>query len=152
LVGGNIIGSALRGRITKFSLEVGIIPRICPICKNTLLSGKLEEHHWGSKDKGEAIRLGNVRRMCPSCNRLLGLGGGPGSLYSKWGRLFRSHKDLLYVEGYTWEAQYELLSGYFGRRIMRNRYSNFDGIEGEWSMFLPIEEDIYGQIVGKGRV
>jgi len=143
----NIIRGDLRGSVTKFSLEVGILPSICPICKNPLISGKLEEHHWGSRNKGEAIRLRNVRRMCPSCNRLLGLGGGPVSLHSKWGRLFKEHKKQLYVGGYTWKPQYELLSQYFRSVGVKYRYPNFDGKEGVWSRFLSIEEYIYTLVV-----
>lgn len=144
----DIIRGDLRSSITRFSLEVGIIPKICPICKNPLISGKLEEHHWGSKDKWEAVRRGDVRRMCPSCNRLLGLGGGPVSLYSKWGRLFKEHKKQLYMEGYTWEPQYRLLEEYFRSSRVRMRYPDFDGNEGLWSRFLSIEEYVYALVMG----
>lgn len=138
-----MIESLLRGKITKLSLETGLIPSVCPICKNGLPSGKLEEHHWGPESQEKAIRLGNSRRMCPPCNRLLGLGGGPESLYSSWGRKFSGHRKRLYFGDYTWEEQFTLLSVYFRSPRKKAKYPNFDGKEGDWSRFLSLEEEIY---------
>ena len=130
----------IRSKVTKFSLDRGLIPMVCPICHNKLERGKLEEHHWGCKSQDEAFEKGNTRRMCAGCNRLLGRGGGPESLYSKMGRLSEARTRSIEDEDLTWDEQWELISSYFKRQ--RVKYSKFDGEEKPWSQFLPIEEEI----------
>lgn len=147
----------LRAKITRFSLGIGIIPKICPICKNSLPGGILEEHHWGTKrgqeGQFEAFRLGKTRRMCKSCNQILGpcMGQvdivGRGRSVRFWVKRFQEHISRLYDTTYTWEEQFGLLSEYFRSSYKEGKYPNFDGIEGGWSRFLPIEEDIYRKII-----
>ena len=119
-------------KVSKVSLERGLIPKVCPVCKNPPIvdGGRfLVIHHWGAATKLEAIRLGNYRRMCYSCNAYL------------------KNLDLgwLYSGDSDWEGQYSFLA----RRFKDNgrQYPNWDGAEGEWSKFLPIENKVYEELL-----
>lgn len=95
-------------RITARALKIGIIPRMCPICKNP--TRRLAVHHWG----GNGIEVGErYRRICLSCNFQLGI-------------LFKGeYPDL-------WAEQYQNLSEGVFKAFPKN-YPFFDGREGEWS-------------------
>ena len=123
-------------KVSKESIARGIIPNICPVCKNPPIvdNGRfLVLHHWGPSSKLDCLREGNYRRICGSCNSYL------------------MHVDLgwLYSIDADWKGQYELLA----RRCSNNPrvYPDFDGIEGDWSKFVPEENKIYEEMVLGGN-
>lgn len=91
------------------SWQLGLIPRQCPVCKNPV--DKLVLHHWGSLEIDfEGKRY---RRICSSCNvQLEHIFHGN---YPSWDEQFGALTDL--IEGY-----------------LRLYYSDFDGVEGWWSL------------------
>lgn len=104
-------------RITTKALEKGIIPRICPICKNP--TEKLAVHHWGD----EAYDVGDkYRRVCESCNAQLGI-------------LFKGE----YPD--TWEKQYKVLVEKI-LAVYPVSYPFCDGIEGDWSRITEQEVEL----------
>lgn len=145
-------GFRLRSEITAWSLKEGIIPKVCPLCGNGLPDGKFEWHHWGSRREDEADRLGKCRRMCRSCNRILGIGVRDGGLGRLWRRLFPSGEGGIFSDEMTWEKQWEFLCAYYKDKDKRGKYPNLDGIEKDWSRLLPVEEEIYKKIMGRGSL
>ncbi len=46
------------------SLLQGVIPKVCPVCKNPLNDiNALVVHHWGYLDREEAVLEGTYRRI-----------------------------------------------------------------------------------------
>ena len=140
-------GFTLRIRLSRWSLRENIISKVCPLCGNGLPDGKLEWHHWGTKHEGEADELGKCRRMCRSCNRILGIGVTNGGL----GKLWRKglYNEEMFTDRMTWERQKEFLYSYYRDKDKKERYPNFDGIEKDWSRLTSIEEEIYRKIIGR---
>ncbi len=148
---------SIRAEITRLSLSRGLLPKVCPVCGNILKGDWLETHHWGCGEGYwgyiEALKAGKLRRMCASCNRLLGLHPEAQAYnYSGekwyWYRWFRIHGDRLYLDStYTWEEQFEMLSEYFTSDKKRYLYPNFDGVERPWSRFLPVEEELFRKML-----
>jgi len=123
-------------KVSKVSLARGLIPNICPICKNPPFvdDGKfLVIHHWGplTNTKLECIEGGMYRRMCYSCNAYL----GKNLPLLSW----------LYTKNADWEGQYVVLSERC--RSQKKYYPNFDEVEGEWSKFLPAEYRVYEELL-----
>jgi len=104
--------------ITGFSFSHGIIPLECSICGEPLGGPRnLVFHHWLGSYKW-ALDNSYYRRICSSCNSLLG-------------RLFKG------IYPPRWEDQFAELSRYMGNR--RKVYANFKGKEGWWSLITPRE-------------
>jgi hypothetical protein len=97
--------------LTRLSLELGNIPRICPVCKSSI--AKLAIHHWNCP-KDQAFRLGLYRRLCYNCNRVLG---------------------KIFSEGYpwSWEDQVKPLKEYLS--ISNRSYPHLEEPEDSWSRF-----------------
>lgn len=56
---------------TRVSLAEGFIPKECPVCHRS--TDRLVLHHWLGKNISEALLVDCCRRICPSCNSLLGV-------------------------------------------------------------------------------
>jgi len=65
--------------LTDYSICVGLVPRKCPVCGTSALV--LVAHHWKGPH-GNAIQLGEYRRVCLSCNKQLGVIFG--TVYPSW--------------------------------------------------------------------
>lgn len=135
-------------QLNRSSLSKGVVPRVCPICKN-----KLEEsylllprrdtlgiHHWGGDDLWESVRKGKYRRMCSSCNSTLG-----GFFKGKYPS--------------SWDEQYEALTTIIPGWIPF--HPSFDGKEGWWSLidwdreiiaFLGLEGVVGNYLCCKGSI
>jgi len=105
------------GWITQMSLQRGVIPGMCPICGIPV--EKLVVHHWEKED--------GYRRMCASCNSLLGV-------------IYRG----VYPE--SWDEQFEALS----KALMEYPVPSFDGREASWSVLVPEELEILQGIEASG--
>ncbi len=129
-----IINTPFLRRITENSLEKGLIPSTCPLCGNSIPPKEklsLVIHHWGNGSKSQAIGKGNYRRMCFSCNILLGTADFD---------TYSSKMDWATQRNYLFEH----LS--LNKRILGNS-SKFTGQEGNWSKLLDSElDDFFLQI------
>ena len=152
--------------VSRVCVKVGIVPKVCPVCLNPTEFFRF--HHWGFKELEAAFRRGSYRRICASCNQLLGFGpqnpnrGDGRILRWRFGQDWREKESerlelvklwswealgqRMYTLEMTWKGQYSLLSRYF--RLYEEKYPNFDGVEREWSRFLPIEEELYRRVLG----
>jgi len=104
--------------LNRLSLEAGLIPKKCPMCKE--LVEALEVHHWNFLWE-DAVRLGLYRRMCSSCNQILG-------------RLFKGEEPRY---PWKWEDQWGELKSYL--ESSPSVYRHFDGREGSWGVVLRVE-------------
>jgi hypothetical protein len=132
ILGGRYSALQAWQKVSKISIERGLVPKQCPICKGFPITeeGKfLILHHWGPQDKLTCIRNGSYRRMCHSCNSYLK------KLDLGW----------LYSKEATWEGQYSFLR----KRFIDNskQYPNYDGTEGQWSRFLKEEIKIFEELL-----
>jgi len=145
-------GFNLRIELSRWALGEGIIFRVCPLCGNGLPDGKFEWHHWGTRREDEADRLGKCRRMCRSCNRILGIGVRDGKLGKLWRSLFGKGTGGIFSDEMTWERQWGFLCAYYGDKDKKEKYPSFDGVEGNWSRLTPIEEGIYRKVTGRSSL
>ena len=118
-------GMARRAQVlTKSGIEEGTIPSICPVCKNP--TDRLVIHHWWG-ERRYVIEDGDYRRICPSCNAILGV-------------IYKGNYPI------RWEEQFAALGKYFEK--FPGFYSNFDGVEGDWSLLTETEVEL---IKGRGN-
>ena len=111
--------------ITSISLRDGLIPKQCPVCKSSV--DRLVFHHWVGAYVYVGVCLGLYRRLCGSCNSLLG-------------SFYRGIYPL------DWALQYSKLEEYF--RIWRFLYPNFDGSEGWWGRITIEEYEHFSENLG----